>query len=76
MIDFIQFNTDDPEHIKLAVKGQDVIFEDHVGVFRIGWISEDYHGNGTSSYSFRCQDKAYQANYSYFALINRKKRDV
>lgn len=76
MIDFIQFDDGNPEHIKLAENDQEIIFEDYDGVLRFGWLNEKYHGNGTSTYVFVSNGETYRADCNYFALVNRKSRNV
>ncbi len=74
MIDFIQFDDRNEEHKKLAQDTHEIIFEDYDGMLRFGWLSEKYHGNGTSSYVFVSNGESFRADCNYFALVRRNRK--
>ena len=51
--------------------GKDIIFEDHDGTLKFGYMYADYHGNGVTIYKFRSSEDI-DAYGLYFALIERK----
>lgn len=50
MLKFIKWNEENPEHIHMAQNNQFVLFLSDDGIVRYGYMCENYHGNGTSSY--------------------------
>ena len=73
MIDFIQFDCRNEEHKKLAQDTHEIIFEDYDGILRFGWLNEEYHGNGTSSYVFVSNGESFRADCN-FALVRKNRK--
>lgn len=71
MMNFIQFDENNEDHIMYARHNQDVIFEDDDGILRFGYLYEDYLGNGKNLYKLKCNgDTICNASYTFFALVH------
>lgn len=67
--DIEDFKTDMYGHVTHT----DLIFIDDEGILRFGYLYEDYHGNGRSSYYIRSNRVYYTTHNKLYSLVEAEK---